>query len=163
MFPKIKNLHSEIFQIIFALIQLPLLIAITLMNTEFLYQFDILNSYAILFYCYAIISLWGIFAIRKKIFAPYIFEQDAYYFLKSIFLLVLLTFLGALFTHFFIVEHLGQADLYLRAYGRVAFLYTTLALSISPLLIYIKKSSLREYMILLRKILGITADRKSVV
>jgi len=58
-------------------------------------------------------------------------------------------------THAFLVHDVDQTNLYLRAYGKVAFLFMALALCVSPILHFIKKEKLREWILLSRKIFGI--------
>ncbi|USN58912.1 MAG: hypothetical protein H6767_02235 [Candidatus Peribacteria bacterium] len=53
------------------------------------------------------------------------------------------------------LEHVGESNLYLRSYGKIAFLYFALALSMSPLLRFVKHAFARDIIITSRKVFGI--------
>jgi ferredoxin-NADP reductase/rubredoxin len=79
------------------------------------------------------------------------------YTFESILYLSFWAFFGSIIAHYFILEHIHEANLYLRAYGKVAFFYFAWALMVSPVLHFIKKQFYRDRFILLRKIFGILA------
>jgi hypothetical protein len=53
----------------------------------------------------------------------------------------------------FLIDYIGEANLYLRVYGEIAFLYLTLALLVSPIVSLIKSKKYIINIIFSRKIL----------
>jgi len=93
--------------------------------------------------------------MRKKRFSDKTLESELIYTLRSIFLFVIF-FLPAVWgIHFFLANHIGETNLYLRAYGKIAFIFLALALSVSPILEFVKDTRKREWILLSRKIFGI--------
>lgn len=134
---------------------LPLLVVLTLVNTEYFYTFQMTWGYVLICILYFLISILGAFILTKKKFLKSAFHAECIYTLKSIFLLTLFSLPAGIIIHFFLLSHWGESNLYLRAYGKIAFLFLTLSLSVSPLLHYIKQEKVREWLLLSRKILWI--------
>lgn len=138
---------------ILSLFFLPLLYLFVYINTEYLYQFDLVNSLTIVYLVYLFFSVFLLY-FSKKIKDNFLKSEVNY--LWKFFLYFLLLVLPWIFlTHIFIIDRLWDANLYLRAYWRVAFFYFALALVVSPLLNFIKKENIKENFILARKVFWI--------
>ena len=57
--------------------------------------------------------------------------------------------------HYFVIWNWWWESLYLRVYGKVAFLYLTLALSIAPIVSFVKNKKISDNLILMKKVLWI--------
>lgn len=75
--------------------------------------------------------------------------------IKFFFSLLLICIPGVLLFLYFSSLYSGAINLDLRMYGRVAIVYLTLTLMVSPLALYIRNTSFREKFIGLRKLLGL--------
>ena len=149
----IKNIFWISF--ILSLTILPLLVILTLINTEYLYNFQMTGGYLVWFFLYMIVGIFGYIFFRKKRFQNKVLHSECMYTLQSIVLFTIFFLPAVLVIHFFLREHISEANLYLRAYGKIAFLFLTLSLCISPLLNFIKSPWVREWLLLSRKIFGI--------
>ncbi len=142
-------------QLVLSFVTIPLLFVITLMNTENIFQSNFFQIYVLIFLLYFIISaLWLLFFKRIK-FKNALIKQERFSTLQFIFLTCVLVLPAAWLVHYFILWTIGGTWLYLRSYGKVAFLYLVLALSISPLLTFIKHKKISDILIVVRKIVWI--------
>jgi len=125
-----------------------LLLIMTFLNPLDLLKFDFKNLFVILFFTFFILSF--IWLILSK-------EKNKNYFFKEMFLLSLLFLLSSIFVNNFVIEHLKEENLFLRAYGQIAFIFFAWALSISPIIkiLNIQNWKIKENLILLRKVFWI--------
>lgn len=144
-----------IFQLLLSLITLPLLLAITLVNTENIFQNNFLGIYALIFLIYLLVSAIWLFIFKYLKFKNLVLKKEILSALQFIFYTCVFVLPAVWLVHYFIVWTLWGTGLYLRSYGKVAFLYLILALSISPLITFIKHKKISELLILLRKIIWI--------
>ena len=142
-------------QLFFALITLPLLFVITLVNTENIFQNNVFQLFVLIYFLYLILSaLWLILFKRFKFKNPLI-KQEWFSTLQFILYTCVLILPAVWLVHYFILWTLWGTGLYLRSYGKVAFLYLVLALSISPILTFVKNKKISDMLIVMRKVIWI--------
>jgi len=143
------------FQILLAIITLPLLFVITFVNTENIFQNNFLEIYTLIYGIYFSIStLWLILFKYFKINNA-IIKQEISYTIKFLFYTCVLVVPAVWMVHYFILWTLWGTGLYLRSYWKVAFVYLVFALSISPIKTFIKNKKISDGLILIRKIIWI--------
>lgn len=145
----------KLLQLILSLITLPLLFVITSVNTEYIFQSSLSHIYVIVYFAYLLLSFVGMIFFKRIKISNTALKQELFSSIQFIFYTTLLVLPGVWLTHYFILGTLWGTGLYLRAYGKVAFVYLVLALSISPLLAFSKNKKLVETLIVFRKIIGI--------
>lgn len=154
----IKKCFILMLNIIFWLFIFFFLYIISFVNIENIYQINLLDVYTIWYFSYLLFWIISLILYNKLIrIKNNIIKEELLYTLKSIFLLSIFLIPSFFIVHNFMYEHISESNLYLRAYWKVAFLYFWLALSISPILNFIKNSNLKDNLILSRKILWILA------
>jgi len=142
-------------KIFLALVTLPLLFVITFVNTENVFQNNFGEIYTMIYGIYFIVSaLWLIVFKYLKIKNNTI-KQELLSSLQFIFYTCVFIIPAVWLVHYFILWTLWGTGLYLRSYGKVAFIYLVLALSISPIKSFIKNKKTWNILILIRKILWI--------
>lgn len=142
-------------QLFLSLATLPLLLVITLVNTENIFQNNFSETYVLIFGIYLILSIvWLLIFKRFKIKNARIHQEILSTF-QFIFYTCILVLPAVWLVHYFILWTLWGTGLYLRSYGKVAFVYLVLALSISPLLAFIKNKKISDVLIVMRKIVWI--------
>lgn len=144
-----------ILQIFLALITLPLLYIITVVNTEHIFQNNFLDIYTLLFAVYLILSIIWSWMVKRWNAKNLILKQELSSTLQFILYACVLVLPAVWLVHYFILWTLWGTGLYLRAYGKVAFVYLVLALSISPILTFVKHKKISDMLIVARKILWI--------
>ncbi len=125
-----------------------LLLIITFLNPLELLKIDFNNVLLILFFLIFVFSIvWLVFSKNK----------ENKYFFKEVFLLSLLFIISSIFINNFVLEHLEEENIFLRAYGQIAFFFFAWALIISPIIkiLEIKNWTLKENLILFRKVFWI--------
>lgn len=138
-----------------ALVTIPLLFGITFFNIQTIIQTNTLDLYAMIYFMYLIVSWIGLVMLKYlKIKNPNI-KRELTSSLQFMLYSSLLAIPGIILVHAFFLAHVGQADLVIRGYGRVAFFYLVLALCISPLLTRVKNRKVSDMLTLFRKILWI--------
>ena len=158
--PAINNINllakpmttSEICSAIFTL---PLLFVITMVNTEYIFQNNFLQIYALIFLIYLVVAWLGLLFFKRFQITNTRVKKELRSTLQFIFYMCILVLPGVWMTHYFILSTLGGTGLYLRAYGKVAFVYLVLALSVSPFLTFIPNKKISEILISMRKVLWI--------
>lgn len=133
------------------LITLPLLVVITMVNTEYIFQNNISQIYVLIYVAYFVFSAVWLLIFRRFTFKNVFIKQERLSTLQFLFHICILFLPAAILTHYFILWTLWGTGLYLRSYGKIAFLYLVLALSISPLITFIKNTKISDTLILLRK------------
>ncbi|MDQ7023831.1 MAG: hypothetical protein Q9M97_10205 [Candidatus Gracilibacteria bacterium] len=131
-----------------------LLFVVSFVNIEKIINLDFSNIYVLGFFLFFIMSI--VFRILGKIYKNK-FSKEFNYIVQFILFFCILLLPGFFINHHFLLENLGENNLYLRVYGKIAMGYFAMALIISPILEFIKSPTGREHLILSRKILGIIA------
>ena len=109
----------------------------------------------IIYLVYFVFSIGWLIALKTiKIDNKYI-RQERHSMLEFFFHMCILAVPGFLLVHYFVNANGWNISLYLRAYGKAAFLYLILALSVSPVVSLIKNRAVADTLILMRKVLGI--------
>ncbi len=134
---------------------LPLLLVLTLVNTENIYQNNIFQVYVLVYVLYFLLSAAWLFFFKRIKFKNAIIKQERFSSLQFIVYTCILILPAVWLVHYFILWTLGGTGLYLRAYGKVAFLYLVFALSISPILTFVKNKKISDMLIVMRKIIWI--------
>lgn len=134
---------------------LGLLTVITLLPLDVIFSFDIGNPWLLALIAYMLLGI--IFLLvhtyrKSKSLAP---KQEIVYTQKFIFISLLAVIIACIVAIGFLFTKTGEQNIYLRLYGRIAFLFVTLALCVTPLMIYIKNMALKVNLPLMRKIFGI--------
>ncbi len=129
-----------------------LLFIVSLVNIEKIVHLDLPNIYTVLLFLYILVAI-SIIILSRMMRKP--FSREILYIMRFILLFSSLLLPWIFINHNFLVEHLWESNLYLRAYGKVAMWYFAMALVVSPVLQYVKKTIWREYIIFSRKILWI--------
>lgn len=142
-------------EIVSAIFTLPLLFVITVVNTEHIFQNNFFQIYALIFIIYLIVSALGLLFFKHFRITNVYTKKELRSTLQFIFYTCILVLPGIRMTHYFILWTLGGTGLYLRAYGKVAFVYLVLALSVSPFLTFIPNKKISEVLISMRKVLWI--------
>ncbi len=143
------------FEIFLSLATLPLLFVITLVNTENIFQSNFFQIYVLIYGIYLLASIVWLLLFKHLKSKNILIKQEIYSTLQFIFHICVLVLPAVWLVHYFILATIGGTGLYLRAYGKIAFLYLVLALSISPLLTFIKNKKISELLILMRKVIWI--------
>lgn len=145
----------SIVEFFLALVTLPLLFGITLVNTENIFQSNISQIYVLMYVVYFLLStIWLLVSKRLKFKNPVI-KQELLSSIQFIFFTCLFVLPAVWLVHYFILWTLWGTWLYLRSYGKVAFVYLVLALSVSPIVMFIKNKKISELLILIRKVVWI--------
>ena len=142
-------------QLFLSCITLPLLLVITLINTETLFQNNFSNPYVLIYVLYLLLSFIWLLIFKRLKFKNALIKQEWFSTFQFIFHTSVLVLPAVWLVHYFILWTLWGTWLYLRSYGKVAFLYLVLALSISPILTFIKNKKISDILILLRKVIWI--------
>lgn len=151
----IKNHFQVILNIVFWIPIFFFLFIISFVNIENIFQHNFSDTYTLFYYLYLIFSVAFLIWLRFLKLRNSFFKEEVLYTIKSLVYLSIFIFPALLINHHFIIEHISESNLYLRSYWRIAFLYLSLALIISPILKFIKNNTLRDNLILIRKILWI--------
>lgn len=151
----LKNNERLLLNILFWLAVFPFLFVSSFVNLENVYQFNLSDTYTLIYYVYLFISIILFFLLRFFNISNTILKDEVNYTIKLIFLLSVFTLPSFFINHFFIAEHLWESNLYLRSYWKIAFIYFALALLVSPVLKFIKREKIRDYLILSRKVFWI--------
>ena len=134
---------------------LPLFLVLTLVNTEHIYQNNFFQVYVLIYILYFLVAaVWLLFFKRLK-FKNALIKQERFSTLQFIVYTCVLILPAIWLVHYFILWTLWWTGLYLRAYGKVAFLYLVFALSISPILTFVKNKKISDMLIIMRKIIWI--------
>ena len=142
-------------QILLALITLPLLVVMTLVNTENIFQNNFSQMYVLIYLAYLVLSTVWLLIYKRLHFKNAIIKQEIFSTIQFIFLICLLFLVGVRLSHYFILGTLWGTGLYFRAYGKIAFVFLVFALSISPLLTFVKNKKVSDILIVMRKIIWI--------
>ena len=151
----IQKYLMTILNIFYWMLIFPLLYILTVVDLESIHQFNFSDIYTSIYFVY--LFIWSIWLILLKFIKinNNIFREETLYTIKSIFYLSLLVVPTFFLNNNFLIENAWEANLELRIYWKLAFLYLSFALIVSPLLRFIKNSSIRENFILSRKIFWI--------
>ncbi len=144
-----------ILNIFFWLTILPLLFVISVVNIENIYQLNFSDIYTSVYFLYLFLWIIWLFLLRIFKINNDLVNEELLYTIKQVVLITLLVVPSFLINHNFLHAHLWESNLYLRSYWKIAFVFFALALSISPILKFIKNSKLRDILILSRKVFGI--------
>ena len=136
-------------------VTLPLLLVLTLVNTENIYQNNFFQVYVLVYVLYFLLSAAWLFFFKRIKFKNALIKQERFSALQFVLYICVLILPAVWLVHYFILWTLGGTGLYLRAYGKVAFLYLIFALSISPILTFIKNKKISDMLIVMRKIIWI--------
>lgn len=150
-----KNNIILILNIILWITIFPLLFIISVVNIENIFQFNFWDIYTIIYYIYLFIWIIGLLLVRFLKFNNPVFNDEFWYTVKQIVLITILLIPSFFINHHFLLEHLWESNLYLRSYWKISFFYFWLALSVSPVLKFVKNIKFRSILILCRKVLWI--------
>ena len=142
-------------QILLTFATLPLLMVLALVNTENIYQHNLFQIYVLIYVVYFIVSAIWLLVCKRLKFKNVLIKQEWFSTFQFIFLMCILVLPAVWLVHYFILWTLWGTWLYLRSYGKVAFLYLVLALSVSPILTFVKNKKLSDILIVVRKIVWI--------
>ncbi len=129
-----------------------LLYSISFVNIEKIVNFDFTDFFVVIFFLYFISAVF--LTVLSKIKKEY-FSQEEKYTIQFVLFFCILLIPGIIMNHNFLLDNIMGENLYLRVYGRIAFLYFTLALLMSPLASFISHPIWKQHLIFSRKILGI--------
>ncbi len=144
-----------IIEILFALVTIPLLIAIVFFNVESVFQNKTLEIRTIIYVVYFLFSVLWLTLLKYIKIENKKIKQELFSSIQFIFHICVLALPAILLVHYFIIWKWWWTSLYFRAYGKVAFLYLVLALSISPIVSFVKNKKISDTLILMRKVLWI--------
>lgn len=142
-------------QFFLPIITLPLLLVITLVNTENIFQNNVFQLYVLIYVLYLFVSTLWLLIFRRLKFKNAIIKQERFSTFQFIFYTSILVLPAVWLVHYFILSTLWGTWLYLRSYGKVAFVYLVLALSVSPIMTFVKNKKISDVLIVVRKILWI--------
>ncbi|EKD25215.1 MAG: hypothetical protein ACD_80C00102G0007 [uncultured bacterium (gcode 4)] len=138
-----------------AFAMLPLLFVITFVNTEHIFQNNFFETYTLIYWIYLLVSLIWLLIFKRFKFKILVIKHEWFSTIQFIFYTCILVLPAAWLVHYFILWSLWGTGLYLRSYGKVAFVYLVLSLSISPLLTFIKNKKISDILIVIRKVIWI--------
>ncbi len=126
-----------------------LLLDLILINPINIINFNLWNIFVIIFLLFFVYSIFMLFYKKNN--------KDYNYFIKENILILSIFLLSTIVFSHFLIEHSGEENLYLRIYGKIAFIFFAWALSISPIIqiFKIKSDNIKNNLILLRKVLWI--------
>jgi len=150
-----KNSKKIFLNILTSSLILIYLFFISIVNIENIYQRNILDIPTLLYYLYFFVSFLGLIYLRFFYNKISKYRQEYVYFFSFIFIISLFIIPSIYINHYFILEKLWNPNLYLRSYGKIAFLYFALALVVSPIISLFKNSINRDLFLLIRKLLWI--------
>lgn len=115
----LKKRYYELFlNLFFSLIIFWLLFTVSLVNTENIFQLNLWDIYTTFYFLYFFISLAFLFWYRfYKIKNP-VLNRELLYTIKSILFISVLLIPSFYLIHYFILEHIDESNLYLRAYWK---------------------------------------------